>query len=137
MLRNEPVLQAVTAHINMHGQFGDLTFTAATDAHAFESGLILVEPITSPTPSSETWDGANDRFRAVVQISLFASSLTHARLVADEIRTILAGKTGRTYIHPLTLPGHEIETVTSNNDGDFDYDARTAQWTERYTITFQ
>lgn len=100
MLKNEPILQAVTTHINVHGQFGDLTFTAATDANAFESGLILVEPIQSPTPTSVSWEGAHDRAETVIQVSVYAATLTHARLVADEIRTILAGKTGRTYIHP-------------------------------------
>lgn len=137
MVKNEPVLQAVSAHINLYGNFGELSFTATTDATNFTAGLILVEPIQSPAPTSMSWQGAQDRFEAVVQSTIYAHTLEHARLVADEIRTVLAGKSGRQYAHPLDLPGRIVESVTSNNDGTHDYDARTAQWAERFTIVFQ
>lgn len=137
MVENEPVLQAVTTHINTHGAFGELTFTATTDAKAFTAGLILVEPIQSPAPESMSWQGAHDKFETVVQVTVFADTVEQARRIADNIRTILAGKNGRQFVHPLEITGRHVESVTSNNDGTHDYDARTAQWAERYTIIFQ
>jgi len=137
MLENEPILQAVASHINDYTDTGSLEFTAVTDPDNFETGLIIVEPIISPTPESLTWEGAYDRAEATVQVTVIAETPTIARLVGDKVRTALAGKTGRSYTHPLKISGRTISSVTSNYDGSVDYDARTGQWTERYTIQFQ
>lgn len=137
MLKTDPILTAVADHINAHATFGGLDFMATAVAETFTTGTIIVEAIQTPIPESLTWDGAHDRVETVIQTTVVAETLTHARLAADEVRHVLAGKSGRAYAYPLTIPNQTVDSVTTNGDGSHDYDARTGQWTERYTIRFQ
>lgn len=138
----EPVLTAVRDLLRVHlpQRVDGRALAVEKDATSWASPLVLVELATTPNLTRFAM-GGHDWATLSVQTTAVMAQRPQARLLGDQIRTVLVALTphGR-LVTPLVLPGHTVLEIASAGDGHADDSGteagRTAQWVETFTIRY-
>lgn len=108
-----------------------------TDEPSLDTNTVLVEPVTSPTPTAPTMGGRHEVSSVLVQLTGRATTRRKACLAADACRDILTGQAHRKPLHPLDLTGYHFDHVEGLGDVRLVLDKGIHHFTETYRITWQ
>lgn len=101
------------------------------------AGTIVVEPVTTPDPTGPTLGGLPEHARALFQVTAHASTRRKARLIGDEVRDILTGRTGRQPTFPLEADGFTFQPVRTGGDGRVLLSSGVHTYVETYSVEWQ